>query len=56
MSFILFLAVVASAMAKSQLLKTIQEKGNRSPTAAFWSVLYLMAILSGVCVCVCVCV
>ena len=62
MSRILLVAVAGSAMAKSQLLKTSQEKGNRSPTDAFWRVLYFMAILRGwgervsECVCVCVCV
>lgn len=45
MSFIFILAVVASVMAKSQPSKTIQDSGNLSPTAAFSSILYLMAIL-----------
>ena len=46
MSSILLVAVAGFVMAKSQLLKTSHEKGNRSPTDAFCSVLYLMAILN----------
>lgn len=39
-----------SMMAKSQLLNTFQEKGNRSPTIARCIILYFLAILLG-CVC-----
>lgn len=45
MSIILLVAVAGLVMAKSQLLNTSHENGKRSPTDAFCSVLYLMAIL-----------